>query len=110
MRTLRVVVTLIVSCGLCDSAAVGQQLQPPRPHNMTGCLQKTPDGKNFMLTENNKKTVEFSKSAVDLTPQVGHQIEITGTTDREREAKEGGQQNDHYMEVTAVKVIAAACS
>ena len=108
MRTLRVVVVLIVSCGL-SGIAVGQQLQP-RPHNMTGCLQKTPDGKNFMLTENNKKTVEFSKSSVDLTPHVGHQIQITGTTDTEREAKEGGQQNGHYMEVSAVKAIAAACS
>jgi hypothetical protein len=108
MRTLRVVAVLILSCGLCG-VAVGQQLQP-RPHNMTGCLQKTPDGNNFMLTENNKKTVEFSKSSVDLTPHVGHQIQITGTTDTEREAKEGGQQNGHYMEVSAVKVIAAACS
>jgi hypothetical protein len=103
VRTLRVVVVLIVSCGLCG-IAVGQQLQP-RPHNMTGCLQKTPDGKNFMLTQNNKKTVEFSKSSVDLTPHIGHQIQITGTTDAEREAKEGGQQNGHYMEVSAVKVI-----
>ena len=103
--TLGIAVVLIVGCGLCG-AAVGQQ----QPHNMAGCLQKTPDGKNFMLTENNKKTVEFSKSAVDLTPHVGHRTEITGTTDREREAKEGGQQNGHYMEVTAVKVIAAACS
>ena len=59
MRTLRVVVGLILSCGLCG-AAVGQQVQP-RPHNMTGCLQKTPDGNNFMLTENNKKTVEFQQ-------------------------------------------------
>ena len=109
MNPLRVVAVLIVSCGLCGTAA-GQQSQPPRPHNMAGCLQKTPDGKNFMLTENNKKTVEFSKSSVDLTPHVGHQIQITGTTDREREAKEGGQQNGHYMEVTAVRVIAAACS
>ena len=109
MRTLRVVVVLIMSCGL-GGVVVGQQLQPRRPHNMTGCLQKTPDGKNFMLTENNKKTVEFSKSSVDLTPHVGQQIQITGTTDAEREAKEGGQQNGHYMEVSAVKVIAAACS
>lgn len=70
MRTLRVVVVLIMSCGL-GGVVVGQQLQPRRPHNMTGCLQKTPDGKNFMLTENNKKTVEFSKSSVDLTPHVG---------------------------------------
>ena len=108
MRTLRVEAVLILSCVLCG-VAVGQQLQP-RPHNMTGCLQKTPDGNNFMLTENNKKTVEFSKSSVDLTPHVGHQIQITGTTDREREAENGGQQNGHYMEVTAVKVIVAACS
>jgi hypothetical protein len=107
MRTLRVVV-LIVTCGLCG-AVVAQQAEPVRPHNMTGCLQKTPDGKNFMLTENNKKTVEFSKSSVDLNPHVGHQIQITGTTDKEREAKEGGQKNGHYMEVTAAKVIAAAC-
>jgi hypothetical protein len=77
---------------------------------MAGCLQKTPDGRNFMLTENNRKTVEFSKSSVDLNPHVGQHIQITGTTDSEREAKNGGQQNGHYMEVTAVRVIAAACS
>jgi hypothetical protein len=35
---------------------------------------------------------------------------LTGATDMEREAKEGGQVNGHYMEVSAVKVIAAACS
>ena len=108
MRTLRVALVLTVSCGLCG-VAVGQQSQPERPHNMTGCLQKTPDGKNFMLTRDNRKTVEFSKSSVDLTPHVGHQIQITGTTDSEREARAGGQQNGHYMEVTAVRVIAAAC-
>ena len=109
MDPLRVVVIVVVSCGL-SGAAVGQQSQPERPHNMSGCLQKTPDGKSFMLTRDNRKTVEFSKSSVDLTPHVGHQIQITGTTDTEREAKEGGQQNGHYMQVTAVNVIAATCS
>jgi len=109
MRPHRVVVALIVSCGFCG-VAVGQQSQPERPHNMSGCLQKTPDGKSFMLTRDNRKTVEFSRSSVDLTPHVGQQTQITGTTDTEREAKEGGQQNGHYMEVTAVKVIAATCS
>ena len=109
MNPLRVVVALIVSCGLCGAAA-GQQSRPERPHNMTGCLQKTQDGKSFMLTRDNRKTVEFSRSSVDLTRHVGQQIQITGTTDREREAKEGGQQNGHYMQVTAVSVIAATCS
>ena len=35
MRTLRFVVVLIVSCGLCG-VVVGQQLPPRRPHNMIG--------------------------------------------------------------------------
>ena len=109
MNPLRVVAVLIVSYGLCGAAA-GQQSQPERPHNMTGCLQKTQDGKSFMLTRDNRKTVEFSRSSVDLTPHVGRQIQITGTTDTEREAKEGGQQNGHYMQVTAVNVLAATCS
>ena len=108
MNPLRVVAVLIVSCGLCGAAG-GQQSQPERPHNMTGCLQKTSDGKNFMLTRDNRKTVEFSRSSVDLTPHVGRQIQITGTTDTEKEAKGGGQQNGHYMEVIAVNVIAATC-
>lgn len=107
MTPLRVVVALIVSCGL-GGAAAGPS-QPERPHNMTGCLQKTQDGKSFMLTRDNRKTVEFSNSSVDLTPHVGQQIQITGTTDTEREAKNGGQQNGHYMQVTAVRTIAATC-
>jgi len=109
MRPHRAVVALIVSSGLCGAAA-GQQSEPERPHNMTGCLQKTPDGKSFMLTRDNRKTVEFSRSSVDLTPHVGRQIQITGTTDTDREAKGGGQQNGHYMQVTAVSVTAAKCS
>ena len=108
MNPLRVALVLIVSCGLCGAAA-SQQSQPERPHNMTGCLQKTPDGKAFMLTRDNRKTVEFSKSSVDLAPHVGQQIQITGTTDAGREAKGGGQQNGHYMEVTAVAMITATC-
>lgn len=108
MTPLRVVVALIVSCGL-GGAAAGQQSQPERPHNMTGCLQKTADGRSFMLTRDNRKTVEFSSSSVDLAPHVGRQIQITGTTDTEREAKNGGQQNGHYMQVTAVRTIAAPC-
>ena len=67
---------LIVGCGLYGTA-VGQQ-QQAMPHNMAGCLQKTPDGKSFMLTVNGKKTVEFTNSSVDLTPHVGHRFKSRG--------------------------------
>jgi len=107
MRVFILVAGLMVACGLGIEA---QQPQAEKPHNMTGCLQKTPDGNSFMLTVNDKKTVQFTKASTDLAPHVGHQIQITGTTDAEREKKEGGQKNGHYMEVTSVKMIAAKCS
>jgi hypothetical protein len=107
MRTFIAVAILMVGWGL---RVAGQQPQTEKPHNMTGCLQKTPDGKSFMLTVNDKKTVEFTRASADLAPHVGHQIQITGTTDTEREKKEGGQKNGHYMEVTAIKMLAATCS
>ena len=107
MRILMVMTALLVSAGL---GVANQQAQAEKPHNMSGCLKKTPDGKSFMLTVKDKKTVEFSRSSVDLTPHVGHQIQITGTTDAEREKKEGGQKAGHYMEVTDVKMVATTCS
>jgi hypothetical protein len=107
MKTLIVAAVLIVGCGLC---VAGQQPQAEKPHNMTGCLQKTPDGNSFMLTVNDKKTVEFTRALADLAAHVGHQIQITGTTDVVRVKKEGGQKNGHYMEVTAIKMLAAKCS
>lgn len=77
---------------------------------MAGCLQKTADGKTFMLIVNNEISVEFTRSSVDLLPLVGQRIEITGLTDTRKEARNGGQQNGHYMTVSAVKTISSSCS
>jgi hypothetical protein len=46
-------------------------------------------------------TVEIAETTANLTPHVGHKIEITGT----RIADAPG----HTMKVTAMKMVAAAC-
>jgi hypothetical protein len=96
-----------VAVALAGTLTAGAQ-QAAKPHNMTGCLQKTSDGKSFMLMVKGKKTVEFTKSAADLAPHVGHQIIITGTTDEAREKKEGSKAG-HFMEVISAKMVAAGC-
>lgn len=91
-------------------------------HSMTGCLQKG-EGNTFTLTNvegSGPKTVEIvgMASGVNLSPHVGHKVEITGTAvstkaaakaegAKGREKKE--ERGEHHMRATAVKMIAASC-
>ena len=55
-----------------------------------------------MIVETNQK----------LAPHVGHRIEITGTDVPAKEAmsmKEKPQKGDHYMKVTAMKMVSTEC-
>jgi hypothetical protein len=90
--------------------------QAVKEHTMTGCLQKSSDAKTFWLThpEKGNKTVEISDTTVTLAPHVGHKIEITGTTDtalEDKQAKEKkeGEKPDHFMKITAIKMVASKC-
>ena len=88
---------------------------------MTGCLQKG-EGNTFTLTNvegTGPKTVEIvgTASGVNLTPHVGHKIEITGAAvSAARAAKaEGGKKNmkeekaEHHMRVESMKMIGTSC-
>ena len=121
--------------GLCLSAAAvlafalgaapearGQKKKGPAVHSMTGCLQKG-EGNTFTLTNvdgSGPKTVEIAGTAagVNLSPHVGHKIEITGTTigakaaaraegAKGKEKKE--ERGEHHMQVQSMKMIAASC-
>jgi hypothetical protein len=72
-------------------------------HSMTGCLKAGAAAGKFQLTnlERGPATVEIAETTANLTPHVGHKIEITGT----RIADAPG----HTMKVTAMKMVAAAC-
>jgi hypothetical protein len=72
---------------------------------MTGCLQNGTDAGTFRLTDLEKgpKAVEIAESSANLTPHVGHKVEITGT------AVTGKDPQAHTMKVTAVKMLSATC-
>ena len=73
--------------------------------SMTGCLKEGGASGMFRLTdiENGPQTIEIAEATVNLTPHVGHKVELTGTTIA------GTDPTMHTMKVTAVKHVAASC-
>src|SRR5262245_20887869 len=120
MRT-SVVVTLIVSGAfvLALTAEARQAGQPPKEgqapkeHTMTGCVQKSGDGFVVQNTaEKGPKTIGILESKDNLTPHVGHKIDITGVGVPNKEAESATPQPpkaDHYMRITAIKMVSATC-
>lgn len=84
------------------SSAQGQDT--PKEHSMTGCLAKGDDAGTFKLTdlEQGPKVVMISETTANLTPHVGHKVQITGVAIP-------GKDKTHTMKVTAVKMISATC-
>ncbi|MGH9786159.1 MAG: hypothetical protein ACRD88_18465 [Terriglobia bacterium] len=101
MKALFVMAALACWIGL-GPLAQAQAAQAPAEHSMTGCLRAADAGK-FRLTDlaQGPMTVEIAETTANLTPHVGHKIEITGS----RIAGAPG----HTMKVTAMKMVAAAC-
>lgn len=105
---------LVLTCMFAISVGTTAQETAPKVHSMTGCLKAGPTEGTFMLTDLEKgpKTVGIVSSTVNLTPHIGHKVEITGTAVPEAEAMKENKdvpKAPHYMKVTAMKHIAATC-
>ena len=76
----------------------------PAEHSMTGCLAKGDDAGTFKLTnlEKGPKEVVIAETTANLTPPLGHKVEITGVA-------VPGKDKTHTMKVTAVKMISSTC-
>ena len=76
----------------------------PTEHSMTGCLAKGDDAGTFKLTDLEKgpKEVVIAETTANLTPHLGHKVEITGVA-------VPGKDKTHTMKVTAVKMISSQC-
>ncbi|HEY0745086.1 MAG TPA: hypothetical protein VGD63_00190 [Steroidobacteraceae bacterium] len=76
----------------------------PQEHSMTGCLTKGDDAGTFKLTDLEKgpKEVIIAETTANLTPHLGHKVEITGVAIP-------GKDKTHTMKVSAVKMISAKC-
>src|SRR5688500_14417287 len=107
----------VVACALAVAAAAQAQEKPaaPKEHTMTGCLQKGTAADTWVVTstaEKGPKTISIVESTANLTPHVGHKIDITGVGVPNAEAenmKTKPAKADHYMKITAVKMVSATC-
>ncbi|HEX3949803.1 MAG TPA: hypothetical protein VHW95_08140 [Steroidobacteraceae bacterium] len=103
MKTSIVLTALLFACALgCLDRAQAQDA--PKQHSMTGCLAKGDDTGTFKLTnlEKGPKEVVIAETTANLTPHLGHKVEITGVAIP-------GKDKTHTMKVTAVKMISATC-
>jgi len=106
--------SVIAGLMLCSALLFAQGAEAPKVHSMTGCLKAGPTPGSYMLTDVAKgpKTVGIVSSTPDLAPHVGHKVAITGTAVPEEEAMKENKDvpmAPHYMNVTAMKHIAATC-
>src|SRR5262252_2096123 len=103
------VAVLVVACALAVSVVTVAQESAPKEHSMSGCLKAGTAPDSYMLTDLEKgpKTVGIVSSSANLKPHVGHKIEITGTAvpAKDAEAMKDVPKSDHYMKVTAVKMV-----
>lgn len=82
---------------------------------MSGCLQKGADANTFTVqntAEKGPKMIGIVSSTANLAPHVGHKIDITGTAVQAKEAesmKPAPPKADHYMKLTAIKMVSATC-
>jgi len=125
MKQLSICLSLAAVLALAAAPADakgGKKKGPAKAHSMIGCLQKG-EGNTFTLTNvegSGPKTVELVGTAgVNLSPHVGHKIEVTGTeVGAKRAAKMEGakgkekkeERGEHHMQVQSMKMIAGSCS
>jgi hypothetical protein len=111
-----IVTALVVSCAL--AFALGAEAQQPaaKEHSMTGCLKKGAEASTYMLDLETKegkgpKTLGVVSSTANLAPHVGHRIEVSGTAVPAAEAEKDKTtpKAEHYMRLTAIKMISATC-
>ncbi len=86
-----------------------------KEHTMTGCLAKGTAAGTFVVNntaEKGPKVISIVASTANLTPHVGHKIDITGTNVPAAEAEKAKPtppKADHYMNLSAIKMVSATC-
>ena len=86
-------------------------------HTMSGCVQKGATASTATLqntAEKGPKTIGIVASTTkdSLAPHVGHKIDITGVNVPAAEAEKmspAPPKADHYMRISAIKMVSATC-
>ena len=100
---------------LSVAATAQETKKPPAEHRMAGCVQKGATATQGVVentAEKGPKLIGIVDSSASLAGHVGHKVEVTGTAVPTAEAeamKPAPPKADHYMKLTAVKMVSATC-
>jgi hypothetical protein len=106
---------LALSVGLRAQEPAKPDKPAAKEHTMTGCLAKGATEGTFIVTstaEKGPKTIGIVSSKAALAPHVGHKIDITGVNVPAKEAESAKPKPpaaDHYMTLSAIKMVSATC-
>ncbi len=114
---MRIVLGLAAASALALSVAVSAQetKKGPSEHTMSGCVQKGATATTGLLqntAEKGPKTISVVDSKDSLAGHVGHKVDITGVNVPAAEAEKmnpAPPKADHYMRLSAVKMVSATC-
>jgi len=115
---MKVLLSIAAAGALALSVTVTAQDAPkkaPGEHTMTGCLQKgatATTGTVQNTAEKGPKVIGIIDSKANLAPHAGHKIDIVGVNVPAAEAekmKPAPPKADHYMRLSAIKMVSATC-
>ena len=113
---LSVLTAFVMTAALAFAAPAAAQDKPKGggEHTMGGCLQKGDVAGTFVVqnaAEKGPRTIGIVEAKEKLDAHVGHHIDITGTgvPNKEAESMKGVPKADHYMRITAVKMVSTTC-
>lgn len=125
VKIMMAVLALFMFAGAAGLAAAQdtKETTHKKTRDLTGCLQKSDDAKEFNLITANGGTWEIKSDSVDLAPHVGHTVTVTGVVsnatmhgvkeDAKAEAKEHGMDKNStehgHLTVTDVKMVSDSC-
>jgi hypothetical protein len=108
-------IAVCVAAFSLTAVAQDDKKPPAKEHSMTGCLQKGTTADTFVVTNTEPKgpkLIGIVESKDNLAPHVGHKMTITGVDVPAKEAeaaKPKPDKADHYMKLSAAKMVSAAC-
>jgi hypothetical protein len=123
MKITTLAVGLMLFVGSAAVASAQEKTTHKKVRTISGCLSKSDDANEYLLTTAGGATWEVKSDAVNLGEHVGHAVAITGTVrnatmhgmkeDAKQEAKEHGMDKgakEHgHLEATGIKMVAESC-
>ena len=117
---MRIVLGIATAAALAFTVSVAaQEKKAPAKkaggeHTMQGCVAKGASANTFIINNTapkGPKVIAILESKENLAPHVGHKIDITGTDVPNAEAAKmkNSPKADHYMRVTAIKMVSTTC-